>query len=585
MPLDAICLSAVKTELSKKIIGARIDKISQPEKDLLIVSLRGRSETWRLLISCSSSDMRVHFTEHRYQNPTSPPMFCMLLRKHLIGAGIISINQPPAERVLEFLFRAPDALGTVTEKRLIIELIGNSSNIILVDNEEIIIDCLRRIGGDISKKRAVLPGLKYHYPSPQEGKIVPMAVTPAVWRKLYDECRQDTAEKWLGTAFSAFSPLICREIAYRAYGDCDIRVTDINDNGAALQREFLLLMDFVNKELFQPWSIENADNVSRDFSYTCINQYENSLKLIKNDSFSSMLDKHYTKNSQLARMRQLSSATVKTVKTARDRIIRKTIAQRSELLESSKRETLRENGDIITANIHLMKVGQKILIAEDFFSDGLMREISLDPRLTPSRNAAKFYKAYNKAKNAEIFLTVQLDNAEREILYLESVLEAIALAESEKDIEEVRRELVQTGYIKDKSPRGTKNKPSAITPMRFMSSTAIPIFAGRNNLQNDILTMKTAFKSDFWLHAQKIHGSHVIISCRTGEPDEKTLYEAAVIAAFYSSARNDGKVPVDFTLVKNVKKPPGGRPGMVTYTGYKTIIAAPDEGLVNSLRI
>ena len=358
----------------------------------------------------------------------------------------------------------------------------------------------------------------------------------------------------------------------------------IGDGGAALCREFFILMELVERRRFEPWVLTNADNSPRDFSYFRIMQYENAIDTRQEESFSVMLDGYYTRSAQLGRIKQRASSVLKTVKTARDRLVRKLISQRAELDKTANRSELRECGDIITANLHIMKKGQRVLTAVDYFSeDGGMREIALDPLKTPQQNAAKYYKDYTKAKNAEKYLTEQIRLGENELAYLESVLDEVAIAESERDFADIRRELVQTGYVREKKQVNTKRPESA--PMRFVSSAGLQILAGRNNTQNDKLTLKTALKSDVWLHTQKVHGSHVIISCGGAAPDEESLREAAAIAAYYSSARGGDKVPVDYALVKHVKKPSGGRPGMVIYTDYKTIIASPDEKLAGKLRV
>ena len=584
MPLDAICLAAVREELSGQITGLKIDKVQQPERDVLILSLRGFQEPKRLLLSAGSGDMRVHLTEHRFENPATPPMFCMLLRKHLTGARIVKVSQPPAERVLEFELEAPDAIGVLSGKRLIIELIGRLSNIILTDSDGIIVDCLRRVGGEISDKRSVLPGLIYRNPPVQEGRLDPMLTTDNVWQESFDaQSEEKTTEKWLNSVFSAMSPLICKELSWRAYGDAHFRFDAIKDGGMALRREFFALMDYVREGRFEPWSVANEDSSPRDFSFTRIMQFETALETRREESFSAMLDSFYTRSAQLGRVRQRSSDMSRTMKNVHSRLVRKLAAQHVELEKTADRDFFRECGDIITANIHIMEKGQSVLTAADFYrDDGAMRDIALDPRKTPQQNAAKYYKSYTKGKNALRFLTEQIRLGESELEYIESVIEEIALAEGEADLSDIRRELEQTGYIKSRKQVKEKAKESA--PMRFESSTGVQILAGRNNIQNDKLTLKSASKSDVWLHAQKIHGAHVIISCGGREPDEVTMSEAAVIAAYYSSARSGGKVPIDHTLVKFVKKPAGGRPGMVIYTDQKTRVAIPDEELVMRLR-
>jgi len=590
MSLDALCLSAVRSELFSKIQGMKIDKVQQPESDMILLSLRNaRGQVSRLLLSAGTGDARIHLTNFKFDNPKAPPMFCMLLRKHITGARIIDVTQPPAERALTLVLEAYDAIGYKSEKRITIEMIGRLSNIILSDSDGIIIDCLRRIGGELSEKRSVLPGLLYRNPPPQEGKLDPYNITNVqlhdLIRKAIDSKSANavTVDKWLLSTFSAFSPLLCREITWRAYAETDYRFATIKDDGAALVKSFLTLMEKVKANDYEPWLITTNDNKPHAFSFTRIMQYEKICKAKRAESFSSMLDEHFTRSSKEKRMSQRCAATLKTINSAHNKLVRKLAVQSMELDETSKRDYLRECGDIITTNLHLLKKGQQILTAEDFYSTSSeLREIKLDPLKSPQQNAAKYYKAYTKAKNAQKFLTEQIKNGEKELEYIESIIEQIKRVENEHDLNEVRSELSLSGYIKTK--KSQKEKPTESSPLRFLSKAGIRIFAGRNNLQNDKLTLKTASKFDIWLHAQKIHGAHVIISNAGVPPDEGTLCEAASIAAYYSAARKDIKVPVDYTMVKNVKKPSGGRPGMVIYSDFKTITATPDEELANRLR-
>ena len=591
MPLDAICLAAVGNELSDLIIGQKIDKIHQPDGDVIILSLRGKLGPKKLLISAGSADARIHLTDFSFENPSAPPMFCMLLRKHLLGAKITAISQPPAERLLELQLEATDAIGIFSQKRLIIELIKSKSNIILLDSDALIIDCLRRIGGELNDKRTVLPGLLYRPPEAQTGKTDPISISKEQWQYLFDSAfdavSQKSVDNWLLSTFYGLSPLICRELSWRAYKSTDIPVCAVGDGGLSLREKFFALMDDVREKKFEPYVIVEADDKPFDFSYTAAKQYENTYSSKIQTSFNTMLDNFYTKKTKSDRLRQKSAATVKAVKTARDRIARKLASQYEELKKTADREFLRENGDIITANLHNMQKGQKVLEAEDFYSEseGAIRKIQLDPLKTPQQNAAKYYKNYTKAKNAEKFLAEQISYGQRELEYLESVIEALILADNESLLEEIRAELMQTGFLRQKKVTQKPKKEKKPAPMKFKSSEGMLIFAGRNNLQNDNLTLKTAAKADMWLHTQKINGSHVVISCAGTEPDETTLNEAATIAAYYSAARGSSKVPVDYTLVKNVKKPSGSRPGMVIYTNYKTILATPDETLINKLKI
>ena len=584
MPLDAICLSAIRDELAGQVVGAKIDRVQQPERDIIVLALRGAGKQYRLLISSGSGDARMHLTEHQFENPASPPMFCMLLRKHLIGARIVSLTQPPSERVLDMLVSAPDAMGDLSEKHLILELIGRFSNIILTGSDGVIIDCLRRIGGEMTDRRIVLPGLAYRLPPPQTGKLDPLDITADEWQKEFNRSAEKTTDKWLLSTFSALSPLVCRELSWRAYGNTDTRKAEIADDGAALRREYFDLMNIVKSAKFEPWSITDAEGAPLDFSFTRIMQYENALRLVRVTDFSVLLDRHFTQLAQIERTRQRASATVKTVKTVRDRLVRKLAVQREELLKTEERDVLRECGDIITTNLHQMKKGESELVARDYYSDdGGMRSIRLDPQKTPQQNAARYYKEYSKAKNAGIFLAEQIEIGENELEYLESVLEELSRAEGERDVLSIRDELTQTGYIKAQKQGKVKQKESG--PMQFASSTGRTILAGRNNVQNDQLTLKTASKSDIWLHARKAHGAHVILACGGEIPDETSLFEAAMIAAFHSSSRGGGKVPVDYTFARHVKKPAGGRPGKVVYTDYRTIVVTADEELTARLRL
>jgi len=498
MRLDAIYLNAIKDELLTQISGSKIDKIMQPERDVIVLSLRGSgAQTDRLLICAGASDARVHLTEYKFINPKEPPMFCMLLRKHITGAKIIDITQPPHERILEIKLQTSSAIGIQTEKSLILELFGRRPNIILVDKDAVIIDCLRRISGEINNKRILLPGLKYHAPAPRD-----------------------------------------------------------NEN----KTDIMHVLDNHSKNI--------------DGKY----QHEN---------ISRLLDELFTYKRQHERIKNRSTATLRTVKTVRKRIVRRLAAQQTDLKNTENKDKLRESGDIIMANLHTIKKGQELLIADDFYSTlGTQRKIELDNRKTPQQNAARYYKAYTKAKNAVNYLTEQIRAGGAELEYIESVIEQINRVETERDLNEIREELKQTGYIKhQKTQRPQKSKETKSSPMRFISSSGKQIFAGRNNLQNDRLTLKVSAKTDFWFHTQKIHGAHITVSCEGVSPDEQTIKEAASIAAYYSAARIDGKVPVDYTMVKNVRKPPRGRPGMVIYTDYKTILVTPDVKLVKQLLV
>ncbi len=599
MPLDAVFLTALTTELSDRIVRLKIDKIQQPEGDQIVLSLRGYGQSRRLLISAGTGDARVHLTEASFDNPPAPPMFCMLLRKHLGGAKIAGIVQQPLERACELQLDCTDALGTPSQKRLIVELMGRYSNVILVDGDGRIIDCLRRVDASMSEKRQVLPGLFYR-PMPPQDKHSPLDTSEAEWTRLFNAASaEQAADKWLLDTFAGLSPLVCRELVFRASGETDTRVAMLRqaDDGAAMQSAFMRLTADIRTGKYTPTLLVDGDGRPSEFSFMDILQYGDRRTSEQLESFSVLLETYYTRRFALERLRQRSQSLTKTVRNAHDRVRRKLENQRRELSAAADRERLRELGDILTANLHAMQKGQPSLTSADFYSDdGRDVTIKLDPKLTPQQNAAKYYKDYTKAKNAEVYLTEQITAGEQELDYLANVLDALARAESERDITDIRAELTETGYLKapksdksgkqpgrgQKAGRGKKTQETA--PMMFTSGTGFEIAVGRNNIENERLTHKLAHKTDVWLHAQKIPGSHVIVFTRGETPDDETLSEAASLAAYYSQARGSGKVAVDFTSVKNVKKIPGGRPGMVTYTDYKTIVAEPSESLAERLK-
>lgn len=585
MPLDTLFLTGLQRELDKKITGTRIDKIQQPAKDLIIFSLRSMTMNGRLLICGGSNGFRIHLTKSGYENPQTPPMFCMLLRKYLTNARIEGVKQPGLERVLEISLNTFDAMGMECRRRLILEFMGRYTNVILAGEDGMIIDCMHRTGG-IDSPRSVLPGMYYRIPDPQNKRNLFELDAESILELISAACTLKSCDKWLLETFSGLSPLICREMCYKAYGDTGILVENVlqRDSGRAITRELCALKSIVENGCFTPVLLSYDDGKPKDFSFMEINQYDGILKTEAMESFSDILEAFYTKRDIADRIRQHSQNLVRAVKTARDRTARRLSNQLKELEATENREELRRSGDIIMANLYAVKRGATVLEAYDFYSeDGSMCRIQLDPAKSPHQNASRYYKDYAKAKNARIVLAEQTAVGRNELFYLDSVLEELQRVECERDLEEIRQELMQSGYLRanrlDKRRKSTKQQ----RPMEFMSSTGMTILVGRNNIENDELT-KAAFKHDIWLHTLKIHGSHVIIRVPEGEADETTLSEAATIAAYYSQARNSSRVPVDYTQVRFVKKPAGSKPGMVIYTNQKTILADPDEKMVDELR-
>ena len=574
MPLDAIFLSALTEELNETLPGSRIDKIQQPERDTVLLQVRSLSAGNRkLLLSASPNHPRLHYTEAKYENPAQPPMFCMLLRKHLAGGRILSLRQLPLERAVELCVESADELGELSEKRLWLELMGRNSNLILTGPDGRIIDCLRRVDFEMSEKRQVLPGLFYREP-PAQGKLDFRTETV---ESLYDALgavdHPLTLDRWLMDRYAGISPLIARELACLSTGrtDPDLTEQDRPALAAALARELRgLTAEFSPTRLL-------LNGERKDFSFRPIRQYGDYMTQDRFPSFSALLDDFYTGRALAERMRVRTQTLHKTLSNQLARVRRKLANQEQELAATYDRERLRQLGDIVTANLHLIQRGQARLKAVDFYDPDMQEiEIPLNVTLSPQQNAAKYYKDYNKAKHAEKFLTEQLALGRTEEEYLASVLEALSRAETERDISDIRAELTEGGYLRQTDRRRQMKVPPS-KPMEFRSSDGFQILVGRNNRQNDLLTTKLAYKTDLWLHVQKAHGSHVIIASAGAQVPDRTITEAAELAAWFSQARQGHNVPVDLCPVRQVKKPAGAKPGMVVYENYRTVYVDPKE--------
>ena len=574
MPLDAVCLQAVVAELAPQITGSRIEKIQQPARDQVVLLLRGNR---RLLLSAGGGQPRLHLTELPRDNPAQPPMFCMLLRKYLSGGIIESIQQAPLERVVTLTVSAADELGERSQFSLILEAVARRANLILADRDGHIIDCLRRIDFEMNPDRQVLPGLFYHLPTPPD-KVSPFTVTEEEFAALAAAAGEGApADQWLVRTVNGLSPLVARELTFRACGSTDALVTG---HTAALWSAFAAWRYTVNEKHFTPAMLKRS-GVPMDFTYLHVGQYGGAAEEETYTSFSRLLDDFYEKREQAERVKQKGQDLVKTASNGAARLRRKIAAQEQELAESKNRDKWRVYGELITANLYRMERGMSRLTAQNYYDpDCADVDIPLDVRLSPQENAAKYFKKYTKAKTAEKYITAQLEKARVELTYLESVLQELTLAESEQDFNDIRAELTDGGYLRAK---GRKQPQRPSKPREFRSTAGLRILVGRNNRQNDRLTAKDAEKWDIWLHTQRIHGSHVILCTGGAQPDEQSLLEAASLAAYFSQAQNSTKVPVDFTQVKYVKKPAGSPPGFVNYTNYKTILADPSEELVKRL--
>ena len=569
MAFDAVYLSAVLTEI-RGLGEARVDKIHQPSRDTVILHLKGRETRAKLLIAANPAAPRLHLTTATPENPPEPPMFCMLLRKHLSGARLAEISQLPMERCAVFTFDCIDELGDPTQKRLVAELMGKTCNLYLLDKTGRIIDCLRRIGLDAGAKRTALPGMYYQNPEPVEKAEALAADFSAILAAPGADLLCDRLMDTLG----GLSPLVCREAALFAAGDTDARV-DGRDTDTLAEKLSLFFTENLTHPT--PCYYAQADGTPKQFAFCPIRQYGGYETA---DSFSGLLDMYYTVRDRKDAMRQKSQGLRKTVSNLCQRLTRKIAIQEKELAATYDRERLRQLGDILTANIHRIQKGQTKVECEDFYDEEMkMVEISLSPLLSPQQNAAKFYKDYARMKTAEKELTRQISIAQEELAYLGSVLDELNRASTEQELEEIRQELQETGYVKADSGK-KRVKAGKLPPMRFVSTDGYPIYVGRNNRQNEELTFRSARKDDLWLHASKVHGSHVIIACAGVTPPDDTITQAAQLAAYYAESGGGQNIAVDMTPVKQVKKIPSGKPGMVIYHSYKTVIANPYPDIV-----
>lgn len=580
MPLDALCLRGILHEL-QSAVNLRIEKIQQPARDQIILSLRGGK---KLLLQAGGAHPRLHFTALARENPAAPPMFCMLLRKHLSGGKLLSITQPGLERVAVLTFAVTDELGRAGRRQLVLEAMGRRANLILVDDEGRIVDCLRRVDADMNGDRQLLPGLFYRLPAPQE-KGDPLETPAEALAEILARADQERPlDQVLLDAFFGLSPLVCRELAFRTAGFTDTRLYTLDEHARGrLTEVFAQWQADILANRFVPVLI-SQNSVPVDFSYFPITQYQGAAGCRRLESFSQLLDGFFEARERQERIRQRGQDLLKTASTARDRAARKLAVQEKELAQTQDRERLRRQGELITANLYRLQKGDCRLLAEDYYQEGCPQiEIPLDPRLTPQENAARCFKRYNKAKTAREVLTGQLEKGRMELAYLESILDELSRAELEQDFSDIRLELREAGYLRGESGQKRVLKRPAAGPRVFRSSAGLRILVGRNNHQNDRL-VKECHRLDYWFHTQKIHGSHVVLETGGLEPDPQSMTEAASLAAWFSQARGGRQVPVDYTQLRYVKKPAGARPGMMVYDTYQTAYVSPEAELPERLR-
>ena len=576
MALDAVAVKALVAEL-QCIVGGRVDKVHQPERDEIAVGVRTYDTSYKLLISASPAHPRIHLTEHSKKNPKTAPLFCMLLRKHLASGRITSVTQVGFERIVKVTVESYDELGDYTEKALYVEIMGRHSNIILVNSEGKIIDSIKHIDESLSSVREILPGSMYELP-PVQAKT---ALTEWTTENNLEFIGTQKVDKAIISQIAGISPLTAREVVYSVFGTTDVLSDAVNTNRLAmLKLEINKLKERTENNEFSPCMIEDTQTGKIvEFSAIPIEQYETLAKVVKYKSMSELVDEFYYKRDVAERMRQKTADLVKLLNNHAERIAKKMSILKATLSDAEKMDTYRQYADLITANIYRIQEGHKSVELENYFDENMGTvKISLDPSLSPSQNAQKYYKKYNKSKTALKEAQRQLEQSAQELEYIESTLAMVETADRLEDISVIRRELAEEGYIKRSTNAQKKQKAEQSKPMHFVSSDGFDIYVGRNNTQNDYLTLKLANSSDLWFHTKDIHGSHTVIKLGLDKDVPKqTILEAAALAAYYSKARESSQVPVDYTTIKNVKKPNGAKPGMVIYEHYNTVYITPKQ--------
>lgn len=572
MALDGVFLHCLKEELAAAAVGNRVEKVHQPSRDEIVLHLRGRNGARKMLICVRPDSPRVHFTSRAPENPDKPPMLCMLLRKYLTGALVSSIEQCGLDRVLAIGFDATNEIGDRIHLSLYIEIMAKHSNAILVGGDGKVIDSVKRIDASKSSYRVILPGAAYVLP-PQQDKLDLLAcdveqITARV--RALDTAMLSGA---LLKSVQGVSPVVCRELVHRACGE-DLRVAELSEAGfGALEEQLGKLKDRVEKGTPEPCMVLDESGKPREFSFFTITQYGPAAQVKPYDTLSAVLDDFYYERDVVERTRRREHDLFKLLSTLCERSARKLNSRRAELESCKDKDELRIKAELIQANLYRLEKGSLFYELENYYDENRPMRISADPALTPAQNAQKYYKEYRKAFNAEKVLGNLIEESEQEVAYLDSVSDELSRAQTRQEIDEIRAELAQSGYIKRSAVK--QRKTAALPPMEFKSSDGYKILVGRNNLQNDKLSLKTAAKSDLWFHTKEIPGSHVIVCCNGTVPPERTILEAAQIAAYYSKASDSTRVEVDYTYAKELKKPVGAKPGKVIYHTNKTLLVDP----------
>ncbi len=588
MAFDAGMLACVLSEIRETALGARIEKVFQPERDEIVLQMRSLTGGRRLLINAGSNTPRIGFTEEVKENPMTPPMLCMLLRKHLQGAKLVGVRQAGFERVAILEFETRDEMGFSCTRCLVAEIMGKYSNLIFTDAPENgkVLAALHTVDFTTSSRRQVLPGMRYELPPPQE-KADPLSCDAETFGRLLSAAPTErAADKWISGTFLGVSATLCREVVYRACGRIDACVRDCAP--ARLCEIFLGLMDDIRAERYSPCMVL-SEGKPVEYAFFDLTHYGAGIEVRRYGRAGELLDDFFRTRSREQHIRQRASDVLRILTNADARIRKKLELQRAELAECERGEEYKKSADLITANLYALSRGMtrvELTDYEDWHEDGTYGTavIVLDGRLTPAANAQRYYKRYNKTKTAKVELARQIELGESELAYIETVFDALGRAETVADLNEIRDELYRSGYASRMKSYAPSRKPGNPTVARFHTRGGYTVLCGKNNLQNEYITHRVADKNDYWFHVKGMPGSHTVMLCRGEEPAAEDFTDAAEIAAHFSGASGGQNVEVDYTLVRHVKKPAGTKPGFVIYHTNWSCIVTPDKDKIKSMR-
>ena len=581
MALDGILLHLAKKEILDAAQFSRVEKIHQPSREELVIHLRGKGGSKKLLLSVRANSPRIHFTQHAPENPATPPMFCMLMRKRLVNAALIDVRQSELDRVLYIDFDATNEIGDKVKLTLSIEIMAKHSNIILFDEEGKIIDALKRVDLSQSTVRQILPGFRYTSPPPQNKLNILEHSTENIIEQI-KSFENKTLSSAILSSLQGVSPLTSREIAGEFSEHFVDEVSDVGFEQTSKKIDELRTIVINGHSV--PFMLKDENSKPVDFSFMPIKQYGTIYSVEEKESFSDLLDEFYFECDRLDRTRQKAQDLVKLLNSAIARISKKISLQQAELKQCADRELLRISAELINANLYRLEKGAAFYDLENYYDENKILRIKADPSKNPAANAQKYFKDYRKAKTAETMLTDLIEQGKNDLQYLETVADALDRASTQAEIEEIRSELVVSGFAKNKR-RSNQKQPKLLPPMEYRTTDGFRVLVGRNNMQNDKLSLKTASKNDMWLHTQKFPGSHVIIFSDNKEISDDAIVEAAEIAAYHSKARDAKLVPVDYTYVKHLKKPQGAPPGKVIYHVYYSVNVTPDRDKIEKMEV